>query len=183
MKTLRGKGVFVNALEGKGFSRFFLRLYLRLFYRTRIQTMTHIPYPEALDIECASFVFKTLKDRTLGENKQKFAHCLWNLQGYLQKMVIGAEYTNDKFGCGNCTFSPTEEGVLNSVLVECKAITNEPFSMSDSDPIAGFDITSFISLIPILMQLLEALGIGFPKAAAERGVDRDQPDTRDPNQD
>ena len=118
-------------------------------------------YPDALDLACAQFVFQTIKDKTIVENKVKFAHCVWSLTGFLLRTVVGVPEEGTHTTMPSYSFSPEENAVLQQVCNECSSMMAEPISLSDPDPIAGFDISSIISLIPMLLQLLAALGISF----------------------
>jgi len=129
--------------------------------------MAHTQYPNSLDLTCAQYVFQTIKDKTIVENKVKFAHCIWSLTGFLLRTVVGIpeDDSHEKtFGDTHgyaASFSHEEKAMLQAICNECSDMMANPITMEDPDPIAGFDISSLISLIPMILQLLQALGISF----------------------
>ncbi len=127
--------------------------------------MSHTNYPDSLDLQSAQFVFQTIKEKTIVENKVKFSYSLWNLTGFLLRTVVGIPEDHTETYADTHTaqapFSHEEESVLQNLCNECSDMMAEPISLSDPDPIAGFDISSLLALIPIILQLLAALGISF----------------------
>jgi len=119
--------------------------------------MAHTNYPESLDLECATYVFQVIRERTIVENKVKFANCIWSLTGFLLKTVVGVPV--EGHATAILPLQPEEESVLQQVCDECSSMMAEPISLTDPDPIAGFDIGSLITLIPMILTLLQALGI------------------------
>lgn len=48
-----------------------------------------IAYPDNLPLACVQYVINAVRNRTVAADKQEFFLCLWNVQGYLQRTLIG----------------------------------------------------------------------------------------------
>ena len=138
--------------------------------------MSSLVYPVTLDMHCATFILNALKNSTVMDDKQQFAACLWNVQGYLQGLLLGAPDTPDAITLSK-TAHPTittlpdetlpqatartavENTTLGQLAETCKSFIEEPQSFTDPNPSEGIDLTQLmVTIIPLILQILKALG-------------------------
>lgn len=48
-----------------------------------------VAYPVSLPMDCFRTVTEILRDRAVMDRGAEFAHCLWNVQGFIQKLALG----------------------------------------------------------------------------------------------
>lgn len=51
--------------------------------------MAEVVYPVDLPLDCAKEVIRIVTAGTIVEEKDRFALCVWNVQGYIQKVLLG----------------------------------------------------------------------------------------------
>lgn len=133
--------------------------------------MSSILYPTTLDMHCAAFILNALKNNTIMDDKEQFASCLWNVQGYLQGLLLGAPEppkdntlasTSETYGTvygAIADQTAAEKITLAQLAEECNTLIEEPQSFTDPNPSEGIDLTQLMmTIIPLILQILKALG-------------------------
>lgn len=137
-----------------------------LVWRNRNMAMT--AYPDALPLDCFRTVVQNIRQKTVVENKAEFAHCLWNVQGYAQSMLLGAGGVHGGFGAGPVAgrTAPEDDDNLKEVAsalqdYEGEMAKSENFAtaMATAPPEHGSALSVITQLVPAVLQLLIQLGV------------------------
>jgi len=115
-----------------------------------------IDYPGQLSLEAVQKVIEIIKNREMDTRKVEFAHAAWNVSGFLLKTFLGGDA--ERFGCDGGCCNKTEMEALEYMGSVLEEMQNEG-SFGAEDEKAGFDISILLTLLPLIMELLEALGI------------------------
>jgi hypothetical protein len=129
---------------------------LRTYLRMKRTKMTN--YPETLSMESVATVIEIVKNREVDARKQELALAGWNVAGFLLKTFVGEPVK--EVGCDNPDCDCTdEEKELLAVMGAALVSMQEEGSFSVEDEKAGWDISILLTLLPLLLELLQALGI------------------------
>jgi hypothetical protein len=162
--------------------------------------MAMTEYPSSLPMDCFKTVAEILRGRELMERKAEAAHCLWNVQGYLQGILLGvgpAHTFGASYGANleKKRDEAANDANLRELAQELQDLdrdlqSGESFGVSAAtQPVdSQFNPAVFLTLVPAILQLLEALGVfkragasptrGVPKTAAQESEE----DTDDASQ-
>jgi hypothetical protein len=117
-----------------------------------------LDYPSTLSLEAVQSVIEIVKTRSMGERKEELAFAAWNVSGFLLKTFIGRPTL--EVGCDRPDCDCTDEE--KELLVELgKAIdgTLDEGTFTGDDEDAGFDFSILLTILPLILELLEALGL------------------------
>jgi len=119
---------------------------------------THTLYASEVNKESIAFICECFDKGKLTEEKQKIAHSLWQLQGFLQHIILG-EYVED-------LSAPRTRPRLNEKDLDILLSVYKSFfdfmekldcSFVDENPMPGFEVTSIMSLVVVISTMLEIL--------------------------
>lgn len=128
-------------------------------------------YPQALPIECAQTMIRIIRDREVQTKRVEFAHCAWQVQGYVQKVLIGEP--SDARQSDLFSMTPDDgslDETLYSLETELNALegssaptaSNEGFGASPpTEDQASLDPATILLIVntigPMLIKLLQNL--------------------------
>lgn len=114
------------------------------------------PYPVTLPLDCVTTVIDILKNKKVQERKKEFGLCAWNIQGFVQKMVLGDP--SAVVGCdGDCDCT-TELEQLYEVCAEYNDVAFNAMTASEpSDNPEAIDPMTIVAIISAIMQVIEML--------------------------
>jgi hypothetical protein len=121
-----------------------------------------LEYPSVLSLEAVQSIIEIIKTRQMAERKQELAYAAWNVSGFLLKTFIGRETL--EVGCDGTDCDCTDEE--KSLLIELgKAVegASEEGTFSVEDEKSGFDFSILFTILPLILELLAALGLYTPK--------------------
>lgn len=107
-------------------------------------------YPQSLPLECISAVVSMVRNREVAEKKAEFAHCVWEIQGFAQKSLLGEGEHN--FGDAG----PWSEAELTECATALKDFQDEPptFGATEEEAI---DPATLMILVQLAIKLITAL--------------------------
>lgn len=128
--------------------------------------MAMVSYPTALPLDCFRTVVSDIQTRQVVQDKANFAQCLWNVQGYLQGMLLGtgAEHVSG-FGAAPGRDLSQDENLravaeaLQQFQGEMARSENYATAMATAPPEQGFWISVILQAVPVILQLLQQLGV------------------------
>ena len=111
-----------------------------------------LAYPETLPLTCVQNVIAILKNRNIDENKSEFAHCVWNVQGYLQKVLFGdpALHGACPEDCDDCEVTTEEWEDLASQM---RMYQDDTFGSAEATALPWAAIIQMI--LPLILEFLK----------------------------
>lgn len=117
-----------------------------------------VAYPPTLPLECVMTVTTIIRERKVAEKKAQFGHCLWNVQGFAQKTLLG-EDTAHATGFGAAREASPEQIQDMAVALDTFATENGQYgSTADEDEAGNAGIIVLLQLVPIIIAALKQLG-------------------------
>lgn len=129
-----------------------------------------LAYPTVLPIDCAKNLFEIIRNREVSERKEELAHCLWNVQGYAQGLLLGAGPAHEAhlFGSGTKTVEARREAAqkdgelqeIGEALMQFQGdLAANPPEFGASPTAKAFNWALIMQMVPVILQLLKELGI------------------------
>lgn len=129
-----------------------------------------LDYPSVLPLDCSKNLFEIIRNRQLMERKEEAAHCLWNIQGYVQGLLLGPGPAHEAglFGSGTKTTearrnAAIEDGQLKEIGEELLKLHGElvadPPQFGASPTAGAVNWALWLQMIPTILQMLKDLGI------------------------
>ena len=140
-----------------------LLLYLKVRIRSRRMGVDHVEYPEVLPLACVQEVVRIVRSRKLAEEKIAFCEHAWNIQGYMQRVLIGtslAGATGDVMSGCELTDEQLEECVgafkeaLSAAQTGSYPGATPPGSQYGAAPVSTADAQLNPAVVAILIQYL-----------------------------
>lgn len=144
--------------------------------------MSHVAYPSTLPKDCVLRAIEILRAGQVADRGAELAEDIWNVQGYVQNLLIGPAPDHTKFGASeavakkahNAELQKAKESAdLRELAAACQDAVGEvqkgEFGMSSAAaPTAERPwLELLIKNLPMLLQLLIQLGVfktaGTPK--------------------
>lgn len=117
-----------------------------------------LDYPTVLPLTCVQTCIEIVRNRQLAERKQEFAHCGWNVQGYIQGTLLGqpsaSEASTGIFG----EAPPSEEDLdeLYAAFQEIDEASREPAAATAyAEAENPQDIATVLAIVTAVMKLIE----------------------------
>lgn len=116
-----------------------------------------LDYPSQLSLEAVKVLIDIVKNRAIAERKVEFGHAAWNVQGYAQKMLLGAP--NDLPGSESLSAEALE--LVTALYSELEEFSTNGEVNAENEA-GAIDLAVIMQFITSLLAILQALGI-FPK--------------------
>lgn len=121
----------------------------------------HVEYPVNFPLECAIALSNAFRSGTLTSDLPTTALHLWNLQGYLQRAVIGVPQASDFFG-HHCILPNVRqlsdfEKDLPKIIKECEAAAAPTSGEGLSAAAPAIDPATILMIVTIAKEVLALL--------------------------
>lgn len=120
-----------------------------------------IGYPPSLPLSCAQDIIRIVKERKIAEEKQLFGLCVWNVQGYGMKVLLGEPepLASRDFGDAGPACEMEDLENMASAIQEAHAQLASPeMRVGAATAAEGFDPTTLLQYLPMLIEILKQLG-------------------------
>ena len=126
-----------------------------------------VAYPSTLPLECVMTVTTIIRERKVAERKAQFGHCFWNVQGFVQKTLLGEDADHATgFGTIAAEVKPEQMQAMADALEDFRTENGYYGSTADNETdIAGLVI--IMQIIPILIAAMKQLGWIKKKSAGD----------------
>lgn len=129
-----------------------------------------LEYPSVLPLDCSKRLFEIISQRALAERKEEFAHCFWNVQGYVQGLLLGKGPAHEAnlFGSGTKTIRSRRDAAQNDdelreigegLLKLQDQLVNDPPQFGANRGEGAFNWALILQMIPVVIQMLKELGV------------------------
>jgi hypothetical protein len=139
-----------------------IRIVKPLRTRRKMRNQPMLAYPPILPLDAASLVAEIVKGRTIQARKVEFAHALWNVQGYVQKVTLGDPTilpgaSLEDLGIDPMTFEQIME-ILLDLEADLDEFESEGVMMgAGNDEEAQQEAICIITIISIVGAVLQAI--------------------------
>lgn len=119
-----------------------------------------VAYPSALSLEGAAYLIKTAKDRKVMEELPDVAYAVWNVQGFVQRSLIGPPTRFADEALAYLQENPSKEFLADfgEALATIQAVFVEQ-SAEDAYRAIPVWVILVMQTLPMLISALKELGI------------------------
>lgn len=110
------------------------------------------PYPQSLPLDCITRIVGLIRNREVSANKAEFFHCVWEVQGFAQKSLVGD--ADHSFGASPVVGYDAE---LRDCCAALKDFHDDGESFGATAADESLDPATIIMLVQVAIALIQKL--------------------------